>query len=249
MNVNIGRLDLFSSTAYPNMSSAVIYFAGCNMRCPWCWTHEMIKRYSGEEMEVEELVKEINDNPSELEAIVIDGGEPTQQPEALFSLCKLLKEEGYLIQVNTNGSDSEVIDEIGIRGNIDRLGLDIKAPLDFARRYSKATGVRVGEELKENIEGILRASSLCKYELEPRTTIVHGINDSRHQVEKIAEKLSFYTDNYALQAFTPEKGTLNKEYEAKEEVTREKLLELSQVAKRHLSNVMIRTHETGLERV
>lgn len=249
MNVNIGRLDLFSSMAYPNRSAAVVYFAGCNLRCPWCWTHEMVEKYSGEEMQVEELVKEIKDNPSELEAVVIDGGEPTQQPDALFFLCKVLKEEGYLVQVNTNGSNSEVIDEVGIRGNLDRLGLDIKAPLDFARRYSKATGVKIREELKENMELILRASSLCKYELEPRTTVVPGLNDSSHQIEKIAEKISFYTDNYVLQAFTPEKGTLNKEYENKEEITREKLLELSQVAKKHLSNVMIRTHETGLERV
>lgn len=249
MEIKVGNIDLFSSVEYFNRSAAVVYLAGCNFRCPWCWSYDMLEEYSGREIEVSELVKEIEEDPSEIEAVVVDGGEPTQQQDALIELCTLLKEKDYLVQLNTNGTNPEVVDELGIKGKIDRLGLDIKAPLDFERRYSKLIGRKMKHEFKESIKEILRASSLCGYELEPRTTIVPKLTDSRHWISKIAQEISMYTDNYVIQAFTPEKGTLSAEYEEMEEVTREQLIELAGAAKRHIPNVMIKTRETGLEKI
>lgn len=245
MTVNIGEIEPFSSVEYSGKTASVVYFAGCNFRCPWCWTYEYIDPVDGIEKELEEVVEEIEQSTSE--AVVIDGGEPTRQPKQLNSLCEVLDDMGYPIQVNTNGSNPHVIEELGLSGKIDRLGLDIKAPLQFSRRYSKVIGVSMKEEFKKGIKTILRSNKACKFRLEPRTTIVPNLTDSGHWIRKIAEQVSKYTDTYVLQAFSPEQGTFDREYEEEEKVTRDQLLELAREAQRYIRNVKIKTQETGLE--
>lgn len=249
MKINVGEIEPFSSLEYPGKASAVIYFSGCNFRCPWCWTYDLIEPLAGEEREVREVVKEIEEDLEEIEAVVIDGGEPTQQPEGLKELCSILDSKGYKVQVNTNGSNPEVIDEIGIKEKIDRLGLDVKAPLNFERRYSKVIGREMKEEFSEGVREILRGSSLCSYEIEPRTTVIPDLMDSSHRISKIAKEVSIYTDNYVLQGFTPEKGTLEEEFEEKEKIEREKLLEFGREAQKYVKNVWIRTPSIGTEKL
>lgn len=247
MKINVGKIDPFSSLEYPGEPAAVIYLAGCNFKCPWCWTYDILDPMQGEEREAQDVIREIEKEPGDIEAVVIDGGEPTQQPEALKYLCKILESEGYKVQINTNGSNPEVIDELGIRDQIDRLGLDVKAPLEFQRRYSKIIGREVNEEHLEGIREILRGSSMCSYEIEPRTTVVPDLIDSPHRIKNIAGEISMYTDRYLLQAFTPEKGTLDPEFEEKDRVTREELIKLGKKAQKYIDKVKIRTPSTGEE--
>ncbi len=249
MKINIGRIDPFSSLEYPGEPAAVIYLAGCNLKCPWCWSHDILDPMQGQERETQDVIQEIEEDPGDIEAVVIDGGEPTQQPEPLKYLCKTLESEGYKIQINTNGSNPEVIDELGIRDQIHRLGLDVKAPLEFQRRYSKVIGRKVSEEHLEGIKEILRGSSMCSYEIEPRTTVIPDLMDSPHRIKEIAEEISLYTDRYLLQAFTPERGTLDPEFEEKNKVTREQLIELGKKAQEHIDLVKIRTPSTGEEKL
>jgi len=49
MKVKIGEIDLFSSIAYPDKPSTVIYFQGCNFECPWCWNSNYLDSFLGEE--------------------------------------------------------------------------------------------------------------------------------------------------------------------------------------------------------
>lgn len=249
MQMNVSSIDPFSSTAYPDKSAAVVYLAGCSLKCPWCWSHEMLDPITGQEKEVTQIIQEINQDPSEVEAVVVDGGEPTEQSEALVDLVSGLKECGYLIQINTNGANPDMIEELGIRGFIDRLGIDIKAPLDYQRLYSKVIGREVLEEHLENLRRLLRASSVCKYQEEPRTTIVPDLMDKGHWIEQIAKEISLYTDTYVLQGFTPEKGTLKPEFKEKEPLKREQLVELGKRAKKHLKDVRIRIPGMGTEKI
>ncbi|MFW5902410.1 MAG: anaerobic ribonucleoside-triphosphate reductase activating protein [archaeon] len=249
MKVKIGKIDLFSSMAYPEKPSTVIYFQGCNFKCPWCWSYEYIDPLVGEEKEVSQVIQEVKEDPTETEAVVIDGGEPTQQPKALEEMCKELKKEGYKVQINTNGTNPEIIENMGIRGRIDRLALDLKAPLEFQRMYSKTTGKKVNKKQTKGIKQILRVSNLCKYELEPRTTIIPNLTDSKHWISKIAKTVGTYTDNYVLQGFTPEKGTLNPEYEEEKRINQEELIKLALEARKYVKHVKIRTQETGTETI
>lgn len=84
-------------------ATVFVRFFGCNLRCPFCDTEYALAGDGYEELSVDRIVARVIDfDPCE--AVCITGGEPFFQPEGLFNLCSVLKEEGYFIQVETNGS-------------------------------------------------------------------------------------------------------------------------------------------------
>jgi len=106
--IEIGRLEVF------------VRLSGCNLRCKWCDT-----KYSweeGKEMSVDEVIKEIKKYPCK--SVSITGGEPLLQREEVFELVKKLKEMGYWIQINTNGT---IFDERIFR-LVDLITMDCKCP-------------------------------------------------------------------------------------------------------------------------
>jgi len=106
--IEIGRLEIF------------VRLSGCNLRCKWCDT-----KYSWEEgieMSVDEVIREIKKYPCK--NVSITGGEPLLQREEVFELVKKLKEMGYWIQINTNGT---IFDERIFR-LVDLVTMDCKCP-------------------------------------------------------------------------------------------------------------------------
>lgn len=82
-----------------NMGRPVVFvrFAGCNLNCPWCDT-EFSKRFS---LSLADLVDEIKNFKSK--SVILTGGEPTIQA-GIPELVAALKQEGYWIGVETNGT-------------------------------------------------------------------------------------------------------------------------------------------------
>ena len=86
-----------------NMGRPCVFvrFAGCNLACPWCDT-DVSCRFSAK---LDELLKEISGFRAK--SVVLTGGEPTLV-DAMPELVAALKERGYWIAVETNGtSDAE----------------------------------------------------------------------------------------------------------------------------------------------
>lgn len=74
-----------------------VRFAGCNRRCPFCDTDFS----SSKPMTGEEIVDEVGKYPAR--HVVFTGGEPTLSLDG--ALCRALKERGYFLQIETNGSN------------------------------------------------------------------------------------------------------------------------------------------------
>lgn len=74
-----------------------VRFAGCNLKCPWCDT-DFSKRFS---LSLEELLSEIKSFKPK--SVILTGGEPTIQ-KGIPELVAALKQEGYWIGVETNGT-------------------------------------------------------------------------------------------------------------------------------------------------
>ena len=74
-----------------------VRFAGCNLACPWCDT-DVSRRFS---QTLDELIAEIGQYKAK--SVVLTGGEPTCV-EAMPELVAALKERGYWIAVETNGT-------------------------------------------------------------------------------------------------------------------------------------------------
>ncbi|MEM2514475.1 MAG: radical SAM protein [Candidatus Bathyarchaeia archaeon] len=106
--IEIGRLEVF------------VRLSGCNLRCSWCDTKYALK--NGKEMSIEEIIQEVSKYPCK--NISITGGEPLLQRKELLELVKRLKNLGYWIQINTNGT---IFDEEIFR-LVDLISMDCKCP-------------------------------------------------------------------------------------------------------------------------
>ncbi|MEM2293582.1 MAG: radical SAM protein [Nitrososphaerota archaeon] len=106
--IEIGRPEVF------------VRLSGCNLRCSWCDTKYALK--NGKEMSIEEIIQEIGKYPCK--NISITGGEPLLQRKELLELVKRLKNLGYWIQINTNGT---IFDEEIFR-LVDLISMDCKCP-------------------------------------------------------------------------------------------------------------------------
>ena len=106
--IEIGRPEVF------------VRLSGCNLRCVWCDTKYAWE--DGKEMSVEEVIEEVKKFPCK--SVSITGGEPLLQRRELLELVRKLKELGYWIQINTNGT---IFDEEIFR-LVDLISMDCKCP-------------------------------------------------------------------------------------------------------------------------
>lgn len=79
-----------------------IRLAGCNLHCPFCDTAWAIDLESGDDIDIETIVGRVDD--LSWKQVLITGGEPLIQKEELQELIYQLKRNGYLIQIETNGT-------------------------------------------------------------------------------------------------------------------------------------------------
>ncbi len=86
----------------PNVGKPAVFLrlAGCNLRCKWCDTKHALRASAKCEVPSAKILKEIK--KYKCKHLVITGGEPTLQQDALIPLLERLK--GYYIEIETNGS-------------------------------------------------------------------------------------------------------------------------------------------------
>jgi len=121
-----------------------VRFAGCNLACPWCDT-DVAKRFS---LTLDELVAEVGQYRPK--SIVLTGGEPTMA-EGMPELIAALKERGYWIAVETNGTnDAEWLQFV------DYVACSPKAEFSDTLALTRADEVRIVAS-SEEIVGFCRA--------------------------------------------------------------------------------------------
>jgi len=246
----IGGLQKTTLIDYPGKLAATIFFFGCNFRCPWCYSKELVLP---EEIKKHPKISEkyvldfLRTKVGMLEGVVICGGEPTLQ-KGLPDFCRKIKNLGYLIKLDTNGSSPQMLKKLIKEKLIDYIALDIKAP--FApnskfkiqiSKYSKAVGVKTdSKKIKKSIK-IIRDSGL---DFEFRTTIVpeiHSIKDIEIMAKEISNvfKKEVSGVKYFLQNFRPEK-TINSELQKKRPYSDDILEEMKKSAQKFIRHCEIR---------
>lgn len=109
-----------------------------------------------------------------VDGVCITGGEPTLQ-NSLPELCIKIKNMGFLVKLDTNGTNPKMLKELIDKKLIDYVAMDIKAPLTV-EKYSSATGIDAKNLLEKVRESItLLLNSGIDYEF--RTTVVPSIHD------------------------------------------------------------------------
>ena len=206
--------------------SSVIFLPGCNFRCPYCQNGLLIS--SPEKLKTipfEEIKKYLSGHKKWIDGVVLTGGEPTIHKD-LKHLIKKIKDLGFLVKLDTNGSNPKMLKQLIKAKMIDFVAMDLKAPLD--ERYNKACGVKVDiKKIKESIKIIMEG----KIDHEFRCTVVPTIIDE-DGIEAMARSIEG-AKKFVLQQFQPEHA-MDEKMKILEPYPKEKLEKLSKIASKYV---------------
>ena len=181
-------------TDFPDKVAAVLFTAGCNLRCPFCHNPELVLPARIDEAALlngEEILIALKDREGFLDGVVITGGEPTLQPD-LAEYVGRLKRVGLAVKLDTNGTRPDLVGRMIDDGLLDYVAIDAKAP---PARYAELTGVddRSADVLK-TIDRLRRST----VDFEVRTTVAPGLGTS--DIEAIVDWIG-EVPRYVLQPF------------------------------------------------
>lgn len=229
-------LEKSSFIEWTGKAVAVAFTGGCNFRCPFCQNKDLV--LNPEKIPTitgEEVLEHLESKRRWLDGLAITGGEPTLH-SSLMNFSKKVKDAGFEVALETNGSNPSVIEKMISEELVDYFFIDIKASLDW-KEYQKAIGVddkSLFDNLKKTIN-ILKNSDL---DYEFRTTVVPGLIEEEELIE-IADQIKEKTDNYYIQQFTPQ-NTLVKKYEKFDPIPEEDLLEVRDKIKDNFEKCEVR---------
>lgn len=106
---------------FPGTVSTVLFFGGCNLRCPWCHNPSIVNGESSS-VDAREVFSWLEARKGLVDGVVLSGGEPTLHREALSQVVATCRSFGYKIKLDTNGLRPGMIDEV----NPDYLAMDLK---------------------------------------------------------------------------------------------------------------------------
>ncbi|MEN6351705.1 MAG: anaerobic ribonucleoside-triphosphate reductase activating protein [Syntrophomonas sp.] len=192
---------------YPGEIAAVLFTRGCNLRCPFCHNaHLLFKqehRQSGQNksdsIDSEMVLDFLQERKGFLDGVVISGGEPTLHEEIIPDLRRI-KELGYLVKLDTNGSSPLLLERLLDEGLVDYVAMDIKAPLDY-KKYQEVCG-KLSPQLFCAIRNSIHLLRDADIRVEFRTTVVPVF----HSLQDI-EAIAGYIEGaalYSLQQFNPD---------------------------------------------
>lgn len=194
--MKIGGFLKQSFIDFPQTLSAVIFTTGCNFNCWYCHNPELIKN-SKTEYDFEEVFNFLEKRRFFLEGVVISGGEPTLQPD-LESVIVRIKNLGYKIKLDTNGSNPQTLKKLLDKNLLDYVAMDIKNSL---RNYAKTICVKMFPEFYENkIKKSIEILKNGKVEYEFRTTFAPEITlEDIHEISKLVKGCkNFYLQKYNI---------------------------------------------------
>lgn len=177
--VGVEKLSLVD---FDHHMSAVLFFPGCNFRCPFCHNSELvIHPERTTPIPFEEILAFLRKRIGLLDAVVVTGGEPTLMPD-LIDKISAIKEIGYKVKLDSNGSHPEVIKKLVELNLIDYIAMDIKSSL---RTYPHITAVNLNfDRIKESVQYIMN----CGIDYEFRTTLIAEYH-TEEDIKEMAKEL------------------------------------------------------------
>ncbi|WP_291138504.1 anaerobic ribonucleoside-triphosphate reductase activating protein [Flavobacterium sp. UBA7663] len=113
----------FTLLDYPDKSACILWFAGCNMKCDYCYNPEIV--FGKGLFYFSEIFSFLKTRRNLLDAVVLSGGECLIHKD-IIPFIKLVKSLGFLIKVDTNGSQPKVLEKLIKEQLIDYVALDFK---------------------------------------------------------------------------------------------------------------------------
>lgn len=231
MQFIIGGLKKTSLLDYPGKISAIVFTQGCNFRCGYCHNPGLLKNFKNDSVNPESLFEFLKTRQGKLDGIVITGGEPTLQPD-LIPFIKKIKELGFLVKLDTNGTNPDVVQDLLENKLIDYIAMDIKAPCE---KYSLITNSNVDiEKIKRSICLIMKSN----IDYEFRTTVLRS-QLSFEDFERIGEMIKG-AKRYYLQKFEAKTDIVDNLLSNEKTYTNEEFRQITDKLKTYVNKAELR---------
>lgn len=219
--MQIHGLQKMTLLDFPGKVACTVFVDGCNFRCPFCHNSELLGVGFPPLMNDGELLAFLEKRKGILDGVCITGGEPLMQKE-LPQLLEKIKELGYPVKLDTNGSFPEALERLIDRGLVDYVAMDIK---NSPRRYAMTIG-REQYDLSK-VEKSIALLLQGKVDYEFRTTVVAQLHDedSFHDIGRWIQGAK----RYFLQCFTPRDSVLQSGLDAPSEKNMHRYAEIARI--------------------
>lgn len=191
--MKIGGLQKTTLLDFPGKIACTIFLKGCNLRCPFCHNAPLVLPDAQDPgLNEQDLYAFLNTRKGRLDGVCVSGGEPTLYAD-LPRLLSNIKDLGFLVKLDTNGTNPSLLRELLANRFVDYVAMDIKnSPENYALTCG---GVDLLDAVRESVELLMRGST----DYEFRTTLAHPLH-SVEDMESIGRWLHG-AKKYYLQQF------------------------------------------------
>ena len=228
--MHIGGMQKLTLLDYPGKVACTVFLSGCNLRCPYCHNPGLVlpDQINAPGIPESEVFAFLEQRKGKLDGICITGGEPTLQPE-LPGFLEKLRELGYAIKLDTNGTYPGMLKGLLHDGILDYVAMDIK---NSPQRYAETCGgADVLSRVRESVDLLLDSS----IEYEFRTTVCKPLHTEK-EMEEIGRWLKG-AKRYFLQPFVDSGSLVSGGVQAH---TRDELARLRQAVLPYIPNTQLR---------
>ncbi|HUT96395.1 MAG TPA: anaerobic ribonucleoside-triphosphate reductase activating protein [Candidatus Paceibacterota bacterium] len=245
--MKIGGLQKLTLVDYPGKVAATVFLIGCNFRCGFCQNLDIVDPERAERVEGQisesDFFKFLDSKIGLIDGICITGGEPTINAD-LEDFIKKIKVKEFLIKLDSNGSNPEMLERLIREKLLDFIAMDVKTSPE---KYKEAIGEKI-HPIKSREAGspeatfnrVKQSVDLIKnsgIDYEFRTTVVPGLVE-KDDIEKIGQWLQG-AKKIALQQFQNKK-VLDKEFEKVLPYPDETLKKFKKILEKYIERVELR---------
>lgn len=221
--------EKLSMVDFPGHLCCTVFTGGCNFKCPFCQNSDLVKMQNLREINQDEIFSYLSKRKGVIDSVCVSGGEPTIYPDLEQFIVKI-KSLGFLVKLDTNGTNYEMLKRLIENNLVDYVAMDIKNSLST---YGETAGTNFVdlENIKKSVELLKR--NLVDYEF--RTTLVKQF----HSTSTITEMANWLNGakRIFLQHFVDNGTCLQKGLNEVEKQDAEKFLD---ILKNHVNHVELR---------
>lgn len=233
--MRIGGIQQCSMIDYPGKVSCIVFLSGCNFRCGFCHNPELVLPQKIREMKntfihPDAFFEFLSQRRGLLDGVVISGGEPTIMPDLELFIEKI-KERGFLVKLDTNGSNPEIVKKLVAKKYVDYVAMDVKADEEG---YSSFMGPGVSfDRVFQSIDFLKKSGVVYEF----RSTLIREFHTNARM--KGMARLMQGASTLYLQRFRS--GiTLDSSYECKTAFSDEEMNSIALLFRKNITNVFIR---------
>lgn len=174
--MKISGIQKLTLLDFPGKVACTVFTPGCNLRCPFCHNATLVFSCT-DEIGEESVLSFLKKRVGVLDGVCVTGGEPLLHAE-LPDFLKRVKDLGYRVKLDTNGSFPERLEALVREKLADRVAMDIK---NGPSRYAETVGLRNLDLSAVTASKDFLLSDAVDYEF--RTTVVRGLHTEESLLE------------------------------------------------------------------